>query len=110
MGDQVKEEVRLSPKERKDLEEYLTSPQECIQQEINLEDEGQENPNLQQTLPIIDIFLNPNRSKELEELLTSSQEGEVSQDLDEDELARAYPNLFRLLWKSTLPCYPSNSM
>ena len=25
------------------------------------------------------------------------------------ELSRAFPNLFRLLWKSTLPCYPSNT-
>ena len=27
----------------------------------------------------------------------------------QEELSRAFPNLFRLLWKSTLPCYPSNT-
>ena len=26
--------------------------------------------------------------------------------LNQADLARAYPNLFRLLWQSTLPCYP----
>ena len=80
--DQVKEEVRLSPIERKDLEDFLTSPQDCTLKESNVEDEGQEMTKPEQTLPVIDIFLNPKRSKELEELLTPSQEGEVDQDLD----------------------------
>ena len=26
--------------------------------------------------------------------------------INQVELARSYPNLFRLLWQSTLPCYP----
>ena len=81
--DQVKEEVILGPKERKDLEDYLTSPQECIQEESQEEDEGQNEPNLQKTLPIIDMFLNPKRSQELKELLNSSQKREVGHDLDE---------------------------
>ena len=27
----------------------------------------------------------------------------------QEDFARAFPNLFRLLWKSTLPCYPSTA-
>ena len=32
-----------------------------------------------------------------------------SKTMNQEELAKAYPNLFRLLWQSTLPCYPPTS-
>ena len=31
------------------------------------------------------------------------------QPTNQEELAKGYPNLFRLLWQSTLPCYPPTS-
>ena len=56
-------------------------------------------------LPPIDIFLNPERS--LEKLnLKMYMKNLIHSFLDQPMIAHVYPNLFRLLWYSMLPCFP----
>ena len=111
----VKEKIILSPEIRQEMMSYLTS--------VNCQDNPEETGSTgREQLPIIDLFLNPNRSNELKETLKESEKREggvthtkvicdflVINIQFQDDLSQAYPNLFRLLWKSTLACHPSTT-
>ena len=55
-------------------------------------------------LPDIDIFLNPTKKKFVEEIIKEKQKNAKSyfRSVDWKSL---YPELFKILWESTLPCY-----
>ena len=61
------------------------------------------------TLPFIDIFLNPNRSAEKQEKIDHQKN--VSREYFANlTSASIYPELFRLLWHSSLPCSPQPAL
>ena len=108
----------LNAEERKQVSNILTRPKEC--REKQRRDKREEKVSeKEKRVPVIDLFLNPARSEELKEIKKQSPRREkhtkvtsitISDHLfSQEELSRAFPNLFRLLWKSTLPCYPSNT-
>ena len=55
-------------------------------------------------LPPIDIFLNPKRASEKLKLKIYLR-NLIHSFLDQPKMAHVYPNLFRLLWYSMLPCF-----
>ena len=55
-------------------------------------------------LPAIDIFLNPAKDKEKEKLIKEKKE--IAKNyFEESDSQTLYPELFRILWESTLPCF-----
>ena len=55
-------------------------------------------------LPDIDIFLNPTKKKFVEEIIKEKRKNAKSyfRSVDWKSL---YPELFKILWESTLPCF-----
>ena len=110
---------------REGVKQHLTRT-ECplIQQTENHDSDSE----TQDGLPEIDLFLNPGRKGELEELELWVEKNEenmtytevrhmyiwypfvshVMSSFPQDTFSRIYPNLFRLLWHSMPPCFPSN--
>ena len=55
-------------------------------------------------LPAIDIFLNPAKEQEKEKLIRRKKD--LAKDyFKESDMESLYPELFRILWLSTLPCF-----
>ena len=54
-------------------------------------------------LPGIDIFLNPNRTKERDMIAARKQT--IAKNYFTKATSAVYPNLFDILWDSTLPCF-----
>ena len=58
-------------------------------------------------LPGVDIFLNP--AKEIEKTkVVEAKQGIAKAYFNSSNMAVLYPNLFRILWQSTLPCFKVN--
>ena len=55
-------------------------------------------------LPGVDIFLNPAKQTEKTEIVAAKQ-GIAKAYFKSSNMADLYPNLFRILWQSTLPCF-----
>ena len=69
----------------------------CITPEAN-------NHNLTQKLPAIDIFLNPAREQAKKRL--SEEKKDIARGYFKDsDMQTLFPELFRILWESTLPCF-----
>ena len=55
-------------------------------------------------LPGVDIFLNPAKKSEKIQIVEAKQ-GVAKAYFKSSNMADLYPNLFRILWQSTLPCF-----
>ena len=55
-------------------------------------------------LPNIDIFVNPKRAKELT-AIANKKRLIAKTYFDKSNMATLFPELFRILWRSTLPCF-----
>ena len=55
-------------------------------------------------LPAIDIFLNPSREEEKEKVIKKKKDIAKTY-FEESDMETLYPELFHLLWESTLPCF-----
>ena len=55
-------------------------------------------------LPAIDIFLNPSRKKEKDRVIKEKKDL-AKMYFKESNMSTLYPELFRILWESTLPCF-----
>ena len=58
-------------------------------------------------LPGVDIFLNPAKADEKKNIVEAKQ-GIAKDYFNTSDMAELYPNLFRILWQSTLPCFEVN--
>ena len=58
-------------------------------------------------LPGVDIFLNPAKAVEKTNIVEAKQ-GIAKDYFNTSDMAKLYPNLFRILWQSTLPCFQVN--
>ena len=58
-------------------------------------------------LPGVDIFLNPAKADEKTNIVEAKQ-GIAKDYFNTSDMAELYPNLFRILWQSTLPCFQVN--
>ena len=58
-------------------------------------------------LPGVDIFLNPAKENEKRRIVDAKQ-GIAKAYFNSSKMADLYPNLFRILWQSTLPCFKVN--
>ena len=72
----------------------------CIQPTITLEDISSPQ------LPDVDVFLNPTKTRYMEGIIEEKQQTAKSY-FDTVEMQSLYPELFSILWESTLPCYGS---
>ena len=59
-------------------------------------------------LPAIDIFLNPAKEQAKEKLIKEKKEI-ANNYFKESDMQTLYPELFRLLWESTLPCFEEDN-
>ena len=55
-------------------------------------------------VPGIDLFLNPDKEAEKMNIVQTKQ-GIAKEYFSSSDMASLYPNLFRILWQSTLPCF-----
>ena len=78
---------------------------ECLQELEAEEDYTKKEINA----PPIDIFLNPERAPEID-IITSKMSSAAKSYFESVDMTRLYPELFRLLWQSTLPCFPSQDV
>ena len=77
----------------------LLQKRTCIRYEaINSADDQASN------LPAIDIFLNPSRKKEKDRVIKEKKDL-AKMYFKESNMSTLYPELFRILWESTLPCF-----
>ena len=58
----------------------------------------------QAKVPGIDLFLNPDKEAEKMNIVQTKQ-GIAKEYFSSSDMASLYPNLFRILWQSTLPCF-----
>ena len=71
----------------------------CIKPEKNNSTQDQSS-----NLPAIDIFLNPAKEQAKEKLIKEKKE--IAKNyFKESDMKTFYPELFRILWESTLPCF-----
>ena len=64
-------------------------------------------PTQSSSLPKIDIFLNPNRMEEVAAISGRKQTIAKTYFANSD-IKKLYPQLFQILWESTLPCFPGD--
>ena len=55
-------------------------------------------------LPGIDSFLNPDKETERKDIVRAKKDV-AKQYFNDSNMTSLYPNLFRILWQSTLPCF-----
>ena len=72
----------------------------CLQKETN----NKTSQEKAQRLPGIDVFLNPMKEKHKKSIIAQKKNVAKSYFNDSD-MKTLYPELFRLLWKSSLPCF-----
>ena len=56
------------------------------------------------SLPSIDMFINPDKKKDKEKIVKEKEEM-AKHYFNTSDMRSLYPNLFRILWESTLPCF-----
>ena len=76
---------------------------ECVLPEAEHHHQPENNADLP---PLIDIFLNPSRKDELDDLAKTMKQ-RAFDFFSRSDMRLLYPQLFRLLWQSTLPCLAS---
>ena len=56
--------------------------------------------------PLVDVFINPSeKSTKEKKLLIESHQRRAKSYFDQENMGTLYPNLFKILWYSTLPCF-----
>ena len=60
-------------------------------------------------LPNIDIFVNPKRAEELA-AIAKKKRLIAKTYFEKSNMATLFPELFRILWQSTLPCFGGNAL
>ena len=73
---------------------------ECVLPEVEQEQQLSQ----EQEAPAIDFLLNPARATELRSV-TQKMQDVAKNYFETSDMATLYPELFRLLWQSTLPCF-----
>ena len=71
----------------------------CVENEKN-----ESNQDTAPTLPGIDIFLNPAKEQNKERII-EEKKNLAKEFFNNSNMRTLYPELFRLLWESTLPCF-----
>ena len=56
-----------------------------------------------ETFPMVDIFINPERQDEKKDIIESRTK-QITSFFSSSNMTTVYPNLFKLLWYSSLPC------
>ena len=79
--------------------EYMLQRRSCIKH-----DAKNSSQNLGSRFPDIDIFLNPERGEEKRAIIEKHKNIAKNYFSDTD-MGSLYPELFRILWHSTLPCF-----
>ena len=82
----------------------MMNQQECIKPSIvhSSKSETTSSPKL----PSVDVFLNPTKKEYMKDIVKEKKE--IAQDyFNSADMQSLYPELFSLLWESTLPCYNS---
>ena len=64
---------------------------------------------LEETLPLVDIFFNPEKTAIKDEMVLDHQTT-ASQYFTKERMQSVFPDLFRLLWHSRLPCFSQPSV
>ena len=59
-------------------------------------------------LPGIDFFLNPARNRQKEKIIKTKKDF-AKNYFKESDMQTLYPELFRILWESTLSCFKENN-
>ena len=78
----------------------------CIQSTLTLADSDHTENISSSQLPDVDVFLNPTKTRYMEGIIEEKQQIAKSY-FDTVEMQSLYPELFSILWESTLPCYGS---
>ena len=68
-----------------------------------------DNTSLAASLPLIDIFLNPDRKEEKEDIITQKM-SIATEYFRASNMTELYPKLFKILWKSYLPCFEEENL
>ena len=76
----------------------------CIKTSHDKNPSTAENPAQGYQVPGIDLFLNPDKEAEKMNIVQTKQ-GIAKEYFSSSDMASLYPNLFRILWQSTLPCF-----
>ena len=58
-------------------------------------------------LPRVDIFLNPNKTQEVA-AIAAKKEMIARNYFQKSDMKTLFPELFQILWQSTLPCFQGN--
>ena len=75
----------------------------CVTIQTNTsDDEGKKQ------LPDIDIFLDPTRKIE-KDMIIQTKKDFAKNYFKQSDMQTLYPELFRILWESTLPCFKENN-
>ena len=83
--------------------ENTVNERTCIQPKNEVYDD-QAISNLEPTLPNVDVFLNPAKKSFKEEVVKEKKE--IAQNyFSTVDMQSLYPELFRILWESALPCF-----
>ena len=68
------------------------------------EDQATANSNLEPQVPNVDVFLNPAKKSFKEQVVKEKKE--IAENyFNTVDMQSLYPELFRILWESTLPCF-----
>ena len=82
--------------------ENTVNKRTCIQPKDD--DQSEANSNVESTLPNVDVFVNPAKKKFKEEVVKEKKE--IAQNYFRTvDMQSLYPELFGILWESTLPCF-----
>ena len=57
--------------------------------------------------PKVDIFLNPMKEEEVA-AISAKKKGIAKTYFEKSDMKKLFPNLFQILWESTLPCLPGH--
>ena len=60
-------------------------------------------------LPVVDMFLNPEK-QDVKATIVKEKMSLARTYFEDSEMGKLYPELFKILWFSTLPCFPQEGM
>ena len=60
-------------------------------------------------LPVVDMFLNPEK-QEAKATIVKEKMSVARTYFEDSDMGKLYPELFKILWFSTLPCFPQEGM
>ena len=75
----------------------------------NLATETDPNNAKERKLPKVDIFVNPDKAEELT-AIANKKRLIAKTYFEKSNMATLFPELFRILWRSTLPCFGGDAL